>query len=239
MEIIKTIDLCKNFKEKSAVKNLSIHINENEIYGFLGLNGAGKTTTIKMLNGLCSVTNGDAIISGYYLSKNLDDIKRISSVSPQESAISMKLTVYENIMLMAKIHNFSKDDAKIKTDNIIKRFDLEEYKNTYASKLSGGYQRRLSIAMAIVSDPKILYLDEPTLGLDIIARRSLWKLIIELKKEMTIVLTTHYLEEIEALSDHLGIIKNGDLLFEGTTKELYEKTMTNNIDDAFVKICEE
>jgi len=238
MKVITTNNLFKKYKTKEAVKNLCISVEENELYSLLGLNGAGKTTTIKMLNGLISPTSGDATICGYSLKGDLDTIKAISSISPQESAISTKLTVYENIALMAEIHGMGKDEIKKKTDELIEVFKLEEYRNTYASKLSGGYQRRLSIAMALVSSPKILYLDEPTLGLDVLARRELWALIRKLKTTMTIILTTHYLEEVEALSDHIGIMKNGELLFEGDLVKLYEVSRKSNIEDAFIFITE-
>jgi len=236
MKIVETKNLCKNFKDKLAVNNVSINIAKNTIYSFLGLNGAGKTTTIKMLNGLIVPTSGDAIIKGNSLINNLNEIKKISSISPQESAISYKLTVYENIYMMAKIHSMKSEEAVSKTNELITLFKLDEFRNKYAYKLSGGYQRRLSIAMALVSNPQILYLDEPTLGLDVISRRELWELIKKLKQSMTIVLTTHYLEEVEALSDCIGIIKDGNMLFEGTLSELLAITQKDNIEDAFIKI---
>lgn len=234
--IIQTINLSKKFKDKLAVNNLNIHVNENEIYAFLGLNGAGKSTTIKMLTGLISSSNGTAIIDNYDLVKDISKIKQISSICPQETSLSMKLTVYENIYLMGKIYNINKEELINRTNELIKIFSLEDYKNKIASKLSGGYQKRLSICMALVSNPKILYLDEPTLGLDVISRRELWKLILKLKKSMTIVLTTHYLEEVEALADNIGIIKDGNLIFEGKLDNLYQITNENNIENAFIKI---
>lgn len=234
--IIQTINLSKKFKDKLAVNNLNIHVNENEIYAFLGLNGAGKSTTIKMLTGLISSSNGTAIIDNYDLVRDISKIKQISSICPQKTALSMKLTVYENIYLMGKIYNINKEELINRTNELIKIFSLEDYKNKIASKLSGGYQKRLSICMALVSNPKILYLDEPTLGLDVISRRELWKLILKLKKSMTIVLTTHYLEEVEALADNIGIIKDGNLIFEGKLDNLYQITNENNIENAFIKI---
>ena len=234
--IIQTINLSKKFKDKLAVNNLNIHVNENEIYAFLGLNGAGKSTTIKMLTGLISSSSGTAIIDNYDLVKDISKIKEISSNCPQETALSMKLTVYENIYLMGKIYNINKEELINRTNELIKIFSLEDYKNKIVSKLSGGYQKRLSICMALVSNPKILYLDEPTLGLDVISRRELWKLILKLKKSMTIVLTTHYLEEVEALADNIGIIKDGNLIFEGKLDNLYQITNENNIENAFIKI---
>ncbi|MDD6284014.1 MAG: ABC transporter ATP-binding protein [Firmicutes bacterium] len=236
MAMIKTDRLCKNFKDKKAVRDLSISIEKNEIYAFLGLNGAGKTTAIKMLNGLIRPTSGDAVIDGHRLSADLDKIKAVSSVSPQETALSGKLTVCENIFMMARLYGIGTVAAKQKTEQLISSFKLEQYRNKPAAKLSGGYQRRLSIAMALVSDPKILYLDEPTLGLDVIARRELWQLIKSLREKMTVVLTTHYLEEVEALSDRIGIIKDGMLLFEGTSEQLYERAGVADIEEAFIKI---
>ena len=234
--IIKTINLCKKFKDKLAVNNLNIHVYENEIYAFLGLNGAGKSTTIKMLTGLISSSKGTAIINNYDLVKDISKIKEISSICPQETALSMKLTVFENIYLMGKIYNINKEELINRTNELIKIFSLEDYKNILANKLSGGYQKRLSICMSLVSNPKILYLDEPTLGLDVISRRELWKLILKLKKSMTIVLTTHYLEEVEALANNIGIIKDGNLIFEGKLDNLYQITNENNIENAFIKI---
>ena len=228
--IIQTINLSKKFKDKLAVNNLNIHVNENEIYAFLGLNGAGKSTTIKMLTGLISSSKGTAIIDNYDLVKDISKIKEISSICPQETALSMKLTVY------GKIYNINKEELINRTNELIKIFSLEDYKNRIANKLSGGYQKRLSICMSLVSNPKILYLDEPTLGLDVISRRELWKLILKLKKSMTIVLTTHYLEEVEALADNIGIIKDGNLIFEGKLDNLYQITNENNIENAFIKI---
>lgn len=234
--ILETHDLCKAFGDKEAVKKLCIHIEEGEIYAFLGLNGAGKTTTVRMLCGLIRPTSGTATVAGRDLVKDTDYVKSISSISPQESALSGKMTVYENIYLMARVHAMRAARAAQKTNELIDTFHLAEVRSTRAEKLSGGYQRRLSIAMALVSDPQILYLDEPTLGLDVIARRELWKTILSLKKRMSVILTTHYLEEVEALSDHIGIIKDGTLLFEGDVPTLLRVSGKSNIEDAFVAV---
>ena len=237
MIAIKTINLVKCFKEKTAVKDLNISIDDNSLYAFLGLNGAGKSTTIKLLTGLIKPTSGDANVFDYSINTDLQKIKEITSVSPQETALAMKMTVTENLLMMARIYGMEKDAASKKSEELIKLFGLEEYRNTYCKKLSGGYQRRVSIALALISSPQVLFLDEPTLGLDIIARRELWKIINDLKKDMTIILTTHYLEEAAALADKIGVINNGTLLFEGGLSELLDKTSTDNIEDAFIKIC--
>lgn len=237
--MIETQALTKKFREKTAVDSLSIHIADREIYAFLGLNGAGKTTTIKMLCGLLPPTSGDATVGGFRLSEELNRIKAISAVSPQESAISEKLTVRENILLMAQIYGIDRQKSLALSDSLMEEFHLTENADKRAGTLSGGFQRRLSIVMALVSEPQILYLDEPTLGLDVLARRDLWKLIRKLREKMTVVLTTHYLEEVEALADTIGIIKNGHLLFEGNLSALYEASGKDNIEDAFISLSEE
>jgi len=237
MIAIITNNLTKQYKEKTAVKDLNISVEEGTLYAFLGLNGAGKTTTIKMLTGLIKPTSGTAKILSYDLNTNIDDIKKITSISPQDSALALKLTVFENIEMMALIYGLAKKDALEKTNGLIKEFSLEEYKNKKCSTLSGGFQRRVSIAMALVSEPKILFLDEPTLGLDVLARRDMWNVIKDLKKKMTIILTTHYLEEAQNLADTIGVISNGQLLFQGNLVEIYNITKTNNLEDAFVKLC--
>lgn len=234
--IIKTDNLSKEFNDIKAVSNLNISVFPEEVYALLGLNGAGKTTTIKMLTGTVKPSFGDASVCGYTLSDNLYKIKEISGVSPQESAISNKLSVYENLYLMVSMYNIKKDEKIRRINLLIDMFNLEKFKHKYASKLSGGYQRRLSISMALISEPKVLYLDEPTLGLDVIARRELWSIIKKLKVKSTIILTTHYLEEVEDLADKIGILKEGKLIFEGRLESLYSLTNKNNIEDAFVCI---
>lgn len=236
MIAVQTINLSKKFKDIEAVNNLNLTIEENSIYALLGLNGAGKTTTIKMIAGLLKPTNGDIIVEGNSISDNLNKIKDITSISPQESAFASNLTVYQNIMMMGEIYGMKKDECKKIAQELIHNFSLEKYQNKRAKTLSGGYQRRLSLAMALVSNPKVLFLDEPTLGLDVISRRELCKLIFSLKEKMTIILTTHYMEEAEELASRIGIISNGKLIIEGGLDELLKKSNESNLENAFIKL---
>lgn len=236
---IKTTGLTKKYKEITAVDDLNLEIKNGELFSLLGVNGAGKTTTIKMLSTLTLPTKGDAVVSGESIISSPNLVKERIGVSPQETAVAPSLSVKENLTLMCDVHGLNKDKAKAKIEELSKALDLESVMNRKAGKLSGGWQRRLSIAMALVSEPKVLFLDEPTLGLDVIARSELWDLIESLKGKTTIVLTTHYMEEAEALSDRLGVMKNGRLLFTGTVKEMKEKTRTEKIEDAFIKMIKE
>ena len=234
MNSIEIKRLTKKFKEKIAVNNISLDIKEGELFSLLGVNGAGKTTTIKMLCGLILPTSGSIKIENMDMKKNSMKIKEILNVSPQETAIAPNLTVKENLEFMAGVYQIKNKDEKI--NELIKQFKLKEVLNKKAKTLSGGWQRKVSIAIGLINDPKILFLDEPTLGLDVIARKELWKVITELKGKKTIILTTHYMEEAESLSDRIGIMTSGNLIEIGTPKELLKKTKTKNIEDAFVKI---
>ena len=236
---IKTTGLTKKYKEITAVDDLNLEIRNGELFSLLGVNGAGKTTTIKMLSTLTLPTKGDAVVSGESIISSPNLVKERIGVSPQETAVAPSLSVKENLTLMCDVHGLKKDKAKEKIEELSKALDLESVMNRKAGKLSGGWQRRLSIAMALVSEPKVLFLDEPTLGLDVIARSESWDLIESLKGKTTIVLTTHYMEEAEALSDRLGVMKNGRLLFTGTVKEMKEKTGAERIEDAFIKMIKE
>lgn len=227
--------LTKKFKDKIAVNGINLQIKKGELFALLGINGAGKTTTIKMLSGLILPTSGDIKIENMNMKKDIFKIKEIINISPQETAIAPNLTVKENLEFMAGVYQISNKEEKIK--ELIKQFKLEEILNKRAKNLSGGWQRRLSIAISLINNPKILFLDEPTLGLDVIARKQLWKVINELKGKITIILTTHYMEEAEALSDRIGIMANGNLVDVGTSKELIKKTKTDNFEDAFVSIA--
>lgn len=239
MTSIQTVNLTKQFKERMAVDQLNLSIKKGELFALLGVNGAGKTTTIKMLSCLASPTSGDAVILGNSVKTNPNAVKEISNVSPQETAVAPNLTVKENLELIAQIYGSDKKAAEKKADEMITAFNLEEYKKSKAKTLSGGTQRRLSIAMALISDPQILYLDEPTLGLDVLARRELWNVIRKLKGRITIILTTHYLEEAEALSDRIGIMEKGKLRAVGTAAELISKTGAKSFEDAFIALATE
>lgn len=236
---IKTKGLTKKYKKLTAVDNLNLEIKNGELFSLLGVNGAGKTTTIKMLSTLTLPTKGDAVVSGESIITSPNLVKERIGVSPQETAVAPSLSVKENLTLMCDVHGLKREKAKSKIEELSKALDLESVMNRKAGKLSGGWQRRLSIAMALVSEPKVLFLDEPTLGLDVIARSELWDLIESLKGKTTIVLTTHYMEEAEALSDRLGVMKNGHLLFVGTVEEMKEKTGEERIEEAFIKMIKE
>ena len=239
MQEIKTVELVKRYKNLTAVNKLNLEIQQGELFSLLGVNGAGKTTTIKMLTCITKPTDGDAFIGGYSITKQPEQVKRLISVSPQETAVAPNLSVKENLELMCGIHGFSKEKSKAKIKELTEQFAVDSVLKRKAGKLSGGWQRRVSIAMALISEPKILFLDEPTLGLDVIARHELWDMIRSLKGKATIILTTHYMEEAEALSDRIGVIKDGKLLAVGTVEELKIMTGANDFESAFVSIVKE
>ena len=239
MEAIKTRGLVKRYKNLTAVDALDLEIRQGELFSLLGVNGAGKTTTIKMLTGLTDPTEGEAAVGGYSIRQDPEQVKRLIGVSPQETAVAPNLTVEENLELICGIHGFSKEKTGEKIGALSGQFDLGAVLKRRAGKLSGGWQRRVSIAMALIGEPKILFLDEPTLGLDVIARHDLWEVIRSLKGRITIILTTHYMEEAEELSDRIGIMKNGRLLETGTAEELKEKTGAKDFETAFVSIVKE
>lgn len=239
MSAIVTKNLTKKYKDKIAVNSINLSINDGEMYALLGVNGAGKSTTIKMLSCLIKPTSGDALLNGNSIVSDSEKVKRIINVSPQETAVAPNLTVRENLELMARIYGFGNENAVSKAQKMIEDFELSDIAKSKAKTLSGGWQRRLSIAMALISDPEILFLDEPTLGLDVLARRELWNKIGSLKGKITIILTTHYLKEAESLSDRIGIMVKGNLIAEGTAEELKQSVNANTFEDAFVKIAEE
>ena len=210
--IIKTTELTKCFGTKTAVDHLNLDIYEGEIYGLLGVNGAGKTTTIRMLTGLSAVTEGEAVVMGHSVKTDLQEVKKITNISPQETAVAGHLTVKENLAFIGKIYGLTKEQTQKNIESVFQTLHLDEVQNQKAKTLSGGWQRRLSIAMALITDPKIIFLDEPTLGLDVLSRRELWKIISALKGKVTIILTTHYLDEVEALCDRIAIMAKGKLM---------------------------
>lgn len=236
MEAIKISELTKKYKDVVAVAGLNLTIEEGELFSLLGVNGAGKTTTIKILSDLVEPTSGDAFIYGRSITKEADMIKGLVDISMQETAVARKLTVRENVRFYARLSGQSKAEIEESERYVFEVFGLREVADKQAAKLSGGWQRKLSIALALVTKPKILFLDEPTLGLDVLARRELWAAIKALKGKMTIILTTHYMEEAEALSDRIGIMKSGKLLFTGTKEELFRATEKSNVEDAFVSL---
>ena len=233
---IEIIDLTKEYKDIKALDNLNLVINDNELFSLLGLNGAGKTTLIKILSTLTRPTKGIVYINNYSILKDDLKIKEIIDISLQETSIARNLTVLENIKFYGKLNALEEDELNERLEYLIDVFNLDKVKNKKAKKLSGGYQRKLSILLALLKKPKILFLDEPTLGLDVIARKELWSIIKKLKKEMTIILTTHYMEEAEMLSDRIGILNEGKLLFVGDKDSLYSLTNEEKVEDAFIKI---
>lgn len=236
MNAIEVHGLTKRYKDIVAVDGLCLNVAQGELFSLLGVNGAGKTTTIKMLSCLTAPDGGDALICGRSICREASEVKSLIGVSPQETAVAPGLTARENLELIAGVHGFSKEKKKAKVEELTAALGLEGVLNRKAGKLSGGWQRRLSIAMALVSEPKILFLDEPTLGLDVIARSDLWELIRSLKSRATIILTTHYMEEAEELSDRIGIMRDGRLLVCDTAENIKAQTGTDKFEEAFVRI---
>lgn len=235
MSIITINNVCKSYKSKKALDNVCLEIEQGELFGLLGVNGAGKTTLIKILCGLTRKTSGSVVINGYNLDKDIDKIKEIIDISPQETAIANNLTVKENLEFFAHIYN--KKATEI-TNEIVEDLNLGEVLNQRAKTLSGGYKRRLSIGISLISQPKILFLDEPTLGLDVFSRRELWQIIKKLKKKTTIILTSHYLEEIEHLCEKVAILSNGKIMRVGTIEEIKQITNKDSFEEAFIKLLE-
>ena len=236
MYAIRTANLTKKYKDTVAVDQLNLQVKKGELFSLLGVNGAGKTTTIKMLSCLTQPTSGDAFINGKSICKDTAAVKSLIAVSPQETAVASGLSVRENLELMCGVHGFTKDKQNTKIAELTKLLGLESVIKKKAGKLSGGWQRRLSIAMALISEPEILFLDEPTLGLDVLARSDLWDLIHSLKGKVTIILTTHYMEEAETLSDRIAIMKDGKLLVCDTADKIKETAGTDTFEQAFIRI---
>ena len=239
MKAIEISELTKKFKERTAVASLNLSIEQGELFALLGVNGAGKTTTIKMLSCVISPTSGDAVLLGDSIVSNAQAVKKKINVSPQETAIAPNLSVKENLEMIAGIYGSNKKASQKKAEEMMSKFSLTEVAKDKARILSGGMQRRLSIAMALISNPEILFLDEPTLGLDVLARRELWNAIEQLKGKITIILTTHYMEEAKALSDKIGIMSKGRLQAVGTADELIAKTRVETFEDAFIALATE
>lgn len=237
MSAIITTQLTKKYKDVTAVDNLNLTVEQGELFALLGVNGAGKTTTIKMLSCLIKPTSGEAVLLGDNIVSMPHAVKEKINISPQETAVATNLSVVENLVFTAGIYGQDKKTAAKNAKEIAKKFGLENELKRKAKHLSGGMQRRLSIAMALISNPQILFLDEPTLGLDVLARRELWASIKALKGKVTIILTTHYMDEVEALSDRVGVMSNGTLVASGTVAALTKQTGTNKLEDAFVSLA--
>ena len=230
--------LRKEFGSKVAVQALDLRIPEGSLYALLGVNGAGKTTTIRMLTGLTKPTAGEAYVMGRSISDELDEVKRLVNISPQETSVAPNLTVRENLEFIAGIYGFDKAKTVERVREMLAQFSMEEVEHQKAKTLSGGWQRKLNIAMALITEPKVLFLDEPTLGIDVLARRELWRKIEALKGKITIVLTTHYMEEAENLADEIAIMAKGELMAVGSPEELMRRTESESLEDAFIKIVE-
>ncbi len=239
MQAIKIKKLVKKYHQLTAVDPLTLEIQPGELFALLGVNGAGKTTVIKMLSCLTKPTDGDALVGGCSITKEPEQVKRLIGVSPQETAVAPNLSVKENLELICGIHGFPREKTEAKIRELARQLTLGDVLQRKAGKLSGGWQRRVSIAMALISEPQVLFLDEPTLGLDVIARHDLWEVIRLLKGRVTIVLTTHYMEEAESLSDRIGIMKSGRLLAVGTVEELNRQAAASDFETAFVSIVKE
>ena len=239
MQAIKTTGLVKRYGDLTAVDGLCLEIEQGELFALLGVNGAGKTTAIKLLSCLTKPTAGDALVGGYSIATQPERVKELIGVSPQETAVAPNLSVKENLELICGIHGFSKEKTRAKIRELSGQFALDAVLGRKAGKLSGGWQRRVSIAMALMSEPEILFLDEPTLGLDVLARHELWETVRGLKGRVTVILTTHYMEEAAALSDRIGILKNGRLLAVGTVEELKRKAGAEDFEAAFVSLVKE
>lgn len=236
MKAIEIIDLRKEYKELVAVNDLNLTIEEGELFSLLGVNGAGKTTTVKMLASLVQPTSGDALIFGKSLTKDGAALKGVVDLSLQETAVARNLTVEENLDFYGELSGLTKEEIAARKKRLFETFGFAEVGKKRAAKLSGGWQRKLSVALALLTEPKILFLDEPTLGMDVLARRELWRTISSFKGKMTVILTTHYMEEAEALSDRIGIMDKGKLLFVGTKEELYRASGKSSVEDAFVEL---
>ncbi len=238
MNAIEVTNLTKQFKNCTALKGVTLQIAQGELFGLLGVNGAGKTTLIRILSTLILPTSGTACVLGHNVVTDSATVKALTDLSPQETSVAPNLTVRENLTFFANVYGLDKATAKERIAEISDQFHLDEVIERRAKTLSGGWQRRLSLAIALISEPQVLFLDEPTLGLDVLSRRELWKIIRSLKGKTTIVLTSHYLEEIEALCDRVSVMAKGKILTTGTVSELKEATGTDNFEDAFVAIAE-
>lgn len=239
MDAIRLENVTKTYRDVTAVDHLSLTVPKGELLSLLGVNGAGKTTTVKILSCLTEPSDGDAFVHGHSVRTESTAVKRLIAVSPQETAIAPALTVRENLMLMGGVHGFSKETCEQKTEELTALLNLTSVLKRKAGKLSGGWQRRLSIAMALISEPAVLFLDEPTLGLDVLARSDLWDIIRALKGRVTVILTTHYMEEAEALSDRIAIMKDGRLLVCDTADAIKQAAGTDNFEQAFIRVVRE
>lgn len=238
LEMIRTEGLTKKYGHKTAVDGLTLSVRRGELFSLLGVNGAGKTTTIRMLSCLSAPTSGEAFVGGFSCTRQPEKVKGIIGISPQDTAVAERLTVEENLAFMAALYASDKGVCRERTAKMMADFQLDQVAGQQARTLSGGWKRKLSIAMALIGEPQVLFLDEPTLGLDVLARRELWTVIERLKAERTIILTTHYMEEAEQLSDRMAILQQGRLRACGTLGEIEELAGVSGLENAFVALAE-
>lgn len=238
MNAIEIKKLTKKYKDKTAVNGIDLTVGEGELFALLGVNGAGKTTTVRMLCCLSQPTSGEAFVMGHSVSGEKAAVKEIVGISPQDTAVAENLTVRENLGFMSQVYFPDKNKARERSETVAELFGLGEVMDQRAKTLSGGWKRKLSIAMALIGEPKVLFLDEPTLGLDVLARRELWAVIRRLKGNTTVVLTTHYMEEAEELSDRIAIMINGRIEAVGTLADIEKEAGAKGLENAFVAIAE-
>lgn len=238
MKAVEVKNLTKKYKTKTAVDSISFSVEKGEIFALLGVNGAGKTTTIRMMSCLSVPNSGEVYINGHSCTNESDEVKQITGISPQETSVAENLTVRENLEFIAEVYGFDKNKIKSQTDKMIQLFSMGEVENSRAKTLSGGWKRKLSIAMALISEPEVLFLDEPTLGLDVLARRELWTAVESLKGRITIILTTHYMEEAEHLSDRIAVMVDGKISAVGTLSEIEKISGKTGLENSFVEIAE-
>ena len=230
-------DLVKRFDDITAVNNLSLEIRKGEMFGFLGPNGAGKTTTISILCGLVKPTAGSAKIAGFDIGNESHKVKELIGVCPQEAAVFKFLTGMENLELFGNLHGMDKQVLKKRAADLVEQADFTKAAERKTKGYSGGMMRQLNLMIALISDPEIVFLDEPTVGMDARARRKTWEYIASLKEQKkTVILTTHYIEEAQALSDRVGIIDYGELIALGTPEELMAENEARDLEEVFLKI---
>jgi ABC-2 type transport system ATP-binding protein len=230
-------NLVKKFEDVTAVDGINLQVSKGELFGLLGPNGAGKTTTINILCGLIKPTSGSAKVGGYNVQKDTAKVKDLIGVCPQETAIYPYLTGAENVELFGNLHAMNKESLKTRRDILLENMGLAGDAKRRAEKYSGGMKRRLSLILALIHDPQIAFLDEPTVAMDPQSRHAVWDFIKELKKEdKTIILTTHYMEEAEELCDRVGIIDHGKLIALGSPQALISKNNVKNLEEVFIKL---
>jgi ABC-2 type transport system ATP-binding protein len=229
--------LTKDYDSLRAVDSLTLAIPEAEVFGLLGPNGSGKTTTINCLTGLLKPTRGTIRVLGLDVQAHGQEARKVMGVSPQETAVYPYLTGEENVRLFGELYSVPKAALRARVDYVLEKVGLLDEAKRRVSKYSGGMKRRVSIAMALVTDPKIVLLDEPTVGMDPQARRAVWDFILELRDEgKTIMLTTHYMEEAEELCDEVGIIDHGRLIELGSPGDLRSKYQARDLEDVFIRL---